>query len=304
MSTIGRISTFAMHQNLLRNVGSVQEDLGTLQRQISSGDKGDTFAEINGKVEQFSSLNAKMNRAQKYIETNSVIISRLQSMDKAITGIQDVARDVRNLIVSRRNPATGDSLNLEVQARAQMAKLASLLNTNVEGRYVFSGSKTDTPPVDDVTISQGPIGTAEDGYYQGDNVDLIARASDTLQVTYGIRANDEGFQNLIAAINTTVEGDDEADVDFFMETALDLVNQALEQIATSRAKVQSNIITLQDTNSDHDAMRLYWKGVTEDLTKTDLVAASTQVALDQATLQASFQTFSTISSLTLSDYLR
>jgi len=67
--------------------------------------------------------------------------------------------------------------------------------------------------------------------------------------------------------------------------------------------VDASIVDIQQINERHDASILYYKGVTEAIAKTDPVAASTDVAMDQTILTASFQTFSKISALNLSDYL-
>jgi flagellin-like hook-associated protein FlgL len=63
-------------------------------------------------------------------------------------------------------------------------------------------------------------------------------------------------------------------------------------------------VSLGEITDRHTSLSLYWKGVKENVIKTDLVAASTAVATDQAILQASFQTFAQVNRLRLLDFLR
>ena len=74
-------------------------------------------------------------------------------------------------------------------------------------------------------------------------------------------------------------------------------------ITAIRATVNSNQVNLQDINQQHSDLQLYWKGVTESISHTDLLDASTKISSDQALLTASFQAFARITSLHLSDYL-
>jgi flagellar hook-associated protein 3 FlgL len=302
--TIGRISTYATHQNTLTNFNRVQLNLTELQRQISSGRKSDTFAGLNGVVEQFTSVNAKMTRAEQYYQQNAIVIGRLQTMDSAMDSLTSIAQEARNLIVLSRNPAVGDTMNLKIQAQRLLENIEGQLNTNIEGRYLFAGGKTDRPAVSDLTVSNLIGLTPNDSYYQGDGLDLAVNATDSMTVTYGVRANEEGIMKLVGALHAAILGEDAENPEVYLEQAHSMVNEAIDGIVTLGARINSNITLLQRTNEQHESQRLYWKGLTEELTKTDIVEASTQVSVEQAILQAAFQTFSRITSLNLSDYLR
>lgn len=296
-----RVSTYAIHQRTLSDFRRVQADLANAQRQISSGRKADIFAELAGQVEFYSSIESKVERSDKYGQQNEVIISRLETMNGAVTKIIDATREVRNLIVGRRNGASGAESLLTQNVRAIAEKIASQLNTNVEGRYLFAGSKTDVEPVT-ANVQNAALGSPDDLYYAGDNVDLSTMISDSQEVDWGVRANEDGFQKLFAAINLAVSGD--AGGDTILELAQDMVNGALEDIVAVQARINANVMTLKDANKTHDALGLYWKGVGEGVANADTIALASKVAVDQTILQGSFQVFSTIANLSLTSYLR
>lgn len=301
---IQRISTVAIFQTTLRDVNKVQANLLDLQQQISSGIKAKDFKGLNGKVEQFTALEAKMRKSQLYQENNAIAISRLQTTNTALDQILQLADDMENLVTLRRNPATGQSLAFEEKARSALAGLASQLNTTLEGRYLFGGTRTDTPPViDDPQVpSVNAEGVPDASYYRGSQDDIKLRAQENYEITYNVRADEEGFQKLIAGIQLAISGAANNN-DVKLGDSLTMIQEGIQEVIKLQGNVNGKIVELQQINERHESLELYWKGVTEDISKTDLVAASTQVAIDQSVLQASFQAFARINSLRLVDYL-
>lgn len=302
--TIQRISTYAVHQGTLLDVNRVQTSLIDLQKQISSGFQTDTFEGLSGKVEHFTSLEAKIRKSTTYIEQNQVVLSRLNTMQTNIDRVIELADKMQDLIVLRRNPAAGNSLQFRQQMLSLRTAAVSELNSTFEGRYIFGGTRTNVPPVLDNPF-QGPIapGVPDDNYYQGSKENLIVRADDRYEIEYNIRADDLAFQQLFSAIEQALQGD-LGDSDAVLADAQALITTGIESIISTQARVNSNIVALEEVNVRHQDLKLYWTGVKEELINTDLVSASTQVALDQAILQASFQAFARVNELRLADFLR
>lgn len=299
---LSRIGSFMMHQSLLRDVTDTQRRLFETQTQISSGFKSQNFAGINGEVENFTALESKMKKSQTYIDNNTLVISRLRQTDIALDQIIETVDDIQDLIVRRRSPSGGISFAQQMEALKK--QLASQLNTNAEGRYLFGGTRTDIPPVLDnpVPITH-VLGVPDDGYYQGSTEDITIRAQDNFEIQYNVRADDAAFQEVFAGLFRGIQGDG-INSDTILKDAQELIDSGLQGIIALRAKVNATTVSLEEINQRHSDLRLYWKGVTENLVKTDLVEASTQVAVDQAVLTASFQAFARISSLRLADFLR
>lgn len=301
--TVTRVSTYAMHQTTMTDVTRLQARMANLQNQISSGMKSSTFQGLDGQVEAFVQFEAKIKKNQTYINNNTLIIARLQTTDVALEQIISIASDFQNLLVQRRNPVSGDDLQFDISANALRQALANQLNTAQEGRYLFSGSRTNIPPVPAPIQGNTAPGLPDDNYYQGNDVDLFARVQDNFDVQYNVRANEEGFQKLFAAIELGLRADHSNSQDLLME-ATELVASALQDIIAIRARVQQNTVNIEEINERHEQLNLYWKGLSERIIKTDLLSASTEVALSEAVLQASFQSFTRLNSLRLTDFLR
>lgn len=299
-----RVSTYGTQQAVVRDFTSGQLRLANLQNQISSGYKASTYDELDGQVEQLSSLNDRIQSAKNYQESNTLILSRLKTTSKALDQTISIADNIKNLIVLRRSP-NGDSLAFSQQMESLKKQLAATLNTNTEGRFIFGGTRTDTPPVTDPIPPTRETGTPDAGYYQGSAADVTARIDDGNEVTYNVRADDEGFQKLFAGIFEGLSGDSgSSGSDATLAHAYDLVQSGISRLTQVQATVNANVINVQQVNQKHAALETYYKGVAEEISKTDVLAASTQVSIEQGVLQATFQIFSRISNLRLSDFLK
>jgi flagellar hook-associated protein 3 FlgL len=210
--------------------------------------------------------------------------------------------NIEDLITTRRGPAAADSLNFEEQIRNLRELVSENLNTSVEGRYLFSGTRTDSPPMPDahaITLQKGVLDT---NYYAGSAENVTYRIDESTVNEFPVRGDDEAFQQIFAGINLAIEGH-RAGSDTDLAAALDMVQDGLAGLVTAQTKVNSAIVNIDAINTRHNQSKLYFQGVSEQIIKTDVVAASTQLANDQAILQASYQAFSRLAQLRLSDFL-
>ncbi len=298
-----RVASLTNHNTLMGNFNRVQQDLATLQRQISSGRKAQAFNELEGKVERTTSLENKLKNITQYESSNALALARVNTMITAADSIQNIANEMQEVIVLSRSATEAQYPLFRQQMDNLVEQVASLLNTNISGRYLFAGGKTEQPPVEIPVPNTGIIGTPDAGYYQGDSHVHTVRSSENLVVEYGVKADHIAFQTLFAAAKQAIDGFNKGDPNILGD-ALDLMNTANEEVNAVRASINNNIILLNDTNDLHRITGAFVNGAYGEEISTDVVAASTEVALNESVLQASFSAFARISSLSLTDFLR
>lgn len=304
MSGVGRISTYSLHQSLLRDTSRSQVDLYNLQNQLSSGLKTDSFSGLGGDVEKFIDLDARLGRNQTYVDSSQVAEDRLTITDNILGQVIDLGTDIKNLIALRRNSAVGDDLAYQTQLDGKWKALVSILNTTSENRYIFSGTRTDTPPVDGENFPTLLIdGKPDLGYYQGSGESTSMRIEDNVSITNNVRADDPAFQKIFAGLAMAQRYGAKSGESDEMKQAYDFLEKGVEGIISLRATVNANKVTVLDNKDRLQSMALYWKGLKETISNTDIVSVSTQVAINQGILQASYQAFARISGLKLSDFL-
>lgn len=299
--TIQRVSTYSIHQNTLNDVGKTQAHLADLQGQISSGKKTNNFQGLGNQTEHFVGLENKLAKADTYIANNSVILARVNTAGKTMDSIIGTVDDMENLLLLRQNSTNSESLQFTQQLLSMRERLTEMVNSTFDGRYMFGGTNTNRPPVADEPTSATP-GVPDTSYYQGSSEDVFARLDDNIEMKYAPRADSEGFQKVIAAISQAMFAGDSGNTTS-VENAYNMMKDGLGDLISEKAKIDANIVSIEATNTRHQDLKLYWTGVKENLINTDIISASTEVAIDQAVLQASFQSFSTINRLRLVDFL-
>lgn len=302
--SVGRISTLALQQITLRDAIKAQATIADEQGQISSGHKSQNFAGLGGSAsEQFLSLENKIAKTDVYVNNNNIALTRVNTTDNILSQVIETASNLQSLISQRRNAASNSSAFPDNLTGAWQ-NLTSQLNTSLEGRYLFSGTKTNVPPVNTSAFPTLKVdGVPDDSYYQGSKNDVSLRADDNVDIIYNVRADDAGIQNIFAGLAMAQKGNDNGS-DADLQKAYDLVSEGLQGVIATRAVVNQNKVSIDNINTQHSSLKLYFTGIKEDIGNADILSLSTQVSVNQGILQAAFQSFSKINSLKLSDYLK
>lgn len=302
--SIGRISTYMIQQLTLKNSSQVQGTLADLQIQLSSGKKSQDFAGIAAQSEQFLSLENKIAGTQLYQDNNKLAEARTNSTSSALDQVITTGTDIKNLILLRRNQSAANSLPFDQQLLSYYQTIANQLNITSEGHYLFSGTKTDTQPLDSAEFPKLKAdGTLDTSYYKGGDKDIVTRVDDGVDLTLNVRADAPGFKKIMEGLALAKKASAE-NSDSDLARAYNLVDVGVKAITDTQAAVNTNKVTISQLTDRQTTLKLYWTGLKEDIGNTDLVSVSTQVAVNQGILQAAFSTFAKINNLKLSDFLR
>lgn len=298
---VGRISTVALHNTTLRYANSTSLDLAKQTQQISSGIKASSFSELAGNVERISGFEEKIGKIDVYISSNSLISTRLNSITTALNDIQQVAESFRSDL-TLYNQTTSENFSIQASAESALQQIEDLLSISIGGRYLFSGSRTNIPPISDITAPVNTYGEADANYYQGDSEKSSGKISDSFELEYGVTANDPALQSLITGIRTVLEGAINGS-DNVITSGQDLVSDSITTLSTLRAKVNLDITTVDSVNSQHTQLQLFWQQSLSEELDADAVSLQIELDINKTILQASFQAFASLSQLKLTDYL-
>ena len=299
---IQRISNMSLFNTTIRDVTNTQVNLFNLQQQISSGIKSRDFKGLNGQVEQFVGLEVKINKVDMYLENNQTTTARLQTVNKSLDSIIDITDAIEDLMVAARNPGTAPDLNFVQQVQDKLKGIADSMNITFEGRYLFSGTRTNVKPVPTVPVPNSEFGVPDANYYEGSDVSTTQRVDDDIDITFPVRGDDPAFMELFASVNMAINAYSN-NSDDGMKAAIDLVQGAQDKLNAVQGRVNSTVLNIDQIKDRQTQLKLYWTGVVENVSKTDIVAATSKVANDQAVLQASYQVFARLVQLKLSDFL-
>lgn len=307
LTRISDLAEFNQTQSLMRTVQARMHDT---QIQISTGKKAQRYEGLAEDSTRLVNLKADRSAATRFVENNKVIDQRLATMEDKVAGLIELATSYKAFLVNAANASNAADMAFATHSQAELDRVAGLLNTRVDGRYLFSGSRTDVAPVNlgAAGFTTPPTTYPSDpntAYYEGDDTALAARADHNLTVTYGVNADSPEFEKLIRALHlgatTSVTPTIERDR---IQESLRLVNEVLDSLPDVRTRIGAARHTLESTNQRHSDFLLYADQSIGEIEDVDPVEAVNRLNADQTHLQASYMVVARLAQISLADYLR
>src|SRR5690349_10395078 len=143
VSGVGTTATFVA-QSLTR----LRAQLDDLQRQLSTGQKVTTYAGVSSQAQLIVGLNAQLGAISSYQDSNNSVTARLSIAQTTLTQFDSVAATVQSSAMLSNYTAGPNGQTVDQTfAGNQLDELLNLLNTQADGRYMFSGAAVDQPSV-------------------------------------------------------------------------------------------------------------------------------------------------------------
>ena len=338
-----RVSTFTQNTRIDANIQNLQREIATAQRQISTGKKADVFSGLGGGDSRaLIELRSELSRRDEYLNAIRTSNLRMRAMEAALTGIQDVFSGFRaDLFEQGGAPSETATPHLQTIAKSAFSRVTDLLNTAVDGRYLFNGYDTGTKPVIDPEIILGNFATAfgapegsglasiiaaaDDTYdgltttgffeYQANYLaaeqtsgeTFKTRISDAVQVDYGELASDSNFTQAlnVFAVFSNYDFDKVNKAEF-----QDLLNWGRDQIEASFDGVNVMVgslgvhrQTMEQQSIEHENFSGIIQDQITDMEDVDKAEAITRFQTLQTQLETSYQVTALVRKLSLSNFI-
>lgn len=131
-----------------QSITEQQQMMGKLQQQLASGKKATTLSELGKNTSFDLTLRNNLGRIGGYEATIDMVNLRLETLNTAQQRIIEIRGSAKDNVRPGGYGSDGSTLALvPSQAQTQLAELVELLNTDLNGRHLFAGNRTDAPPV-------------------------------------------------------------------------------------------------------------------------------------------------------------
>lgn len=297
-----RISTASIYNRTQTSTADLQLNLARITEQISSGRKDESFPTLGRGINPLQFAETRKVQTDKYQSSIQQANIYIDSYDRSISGLIDTATDFLSVLTQRR-AASGDSVPVDAIADGKLKDIESHLNTQINGQYVFAGDRTNKPAVNDLQVTNLSGNTPTSNYYLGDGGVLNVRASEQLEIKYGIKADEDAFQKLIGAIHLAKQGHLNDD-DTGIAKAIDLLNDSIKGLTALQTRNGNNSKLLADADSIHTKVKVQIDKAVADITETDVVEATVRLKNTETTLTAAYNAFSRIVGLQLFNFLK
>ncbi|EPY02202.1 flagellin [Magnetospirillum fulvum] len=302
-----RVSTFGLGQTMLSSTLSLQSRLARAELQNASGLKTSTYTALGATdSSRLVSVEDALTKTKAWSSNTQTVLDRVEVMYNSVGSIADKMTSLRSTLSTAMSD-TNSTTDYAALGDDLLDDLSALMNVQVDGRYLFGGSRTDTAPVDVSLLTAAPT-TADTSYYQGDSSLASIRVSDDQTITYGVTADTSGFEKALRAANmlkdisssaTSTSSVDSSKV----KAAYDLATDALKDLLKTQGGLSLSSSRLEAVKTTQDNAVTMLTDRVSDLKSVDVAEVSVTISQLQNTLEASYSALGKITSLSLVKYL-
>ncbi len=307
-----RVSNLAANKLVQSTILRTQDRILDRQLQISTLQKSQDYAGIADETNRLVTMEASRRKVEQYITEGTNVKLRMDTMLNSIDSLKKTLGDVEGMIRDVLDDGTLDAgVDKDEFSAVKISEIEDFLNVKVAGRFLFSGSLSETKPVEpgDMTaplVYDGSYNTTAEPsfYYQGDETKLKARLNEGLEVQYGVTADNPAFEKMIRAVRILRSTDlTDANIKQKMQEAANLCNEAKTGMEAIELNVGTKMEQLGRTATTLKTSKAFMDGVVSDLESSDTTTAVAELTQDQTMLEASYNVLVRLSELTLVKYL-
>ena len=298
--SISTIATAQQSLNMRSAIAEQNSEVAKLSEEVASGVKSDVYAEGLGAATTTLEMRSRYDSTEAYKTTNELLEGKLSIMSDVLGQVTEDAQNILNLSLTE-SLSTQNADAFQQEASNAMSRIVSALNTTYGGDFLFSGLSTDVRPLE--LDGTGTVVT-----YNGDTTGLSsARIDDSQVLEYGIAANNSAFQSLFSALNTilttNIDALTDADVEIFRDSITADLSSGITGITSLSTQVGSNeYVVSEKIEAQDNLLTIYNNAISSvETAGAEETALLLNTAVNQ--LEASYQITSTVSRMTLLDYL-
>ena len=141
------VSTLSVSQALRYSNMRSQTELVKAQKERDTGKFYDSGLALGARTAQTVTFARDLERLNGIVDSNGLATARLKATQEALTNITGSAQELLGVLTSA---ASGDAAEAVTRdsGRSALSALTSILNTPINGEYIFAGVNTDVRPLD------------------------------------------------------------------------------------------------------------------------------------------------------------
>ena len=309
---VSRVTNLSSSRLINSLILKSQDRINEQQIRLTTQQNSQDYLGIGDDASRLLTVESSLRRIDQFVKDNAFIDMRMETMLNSMDAVGDILKEVRTLVRDVLEDGTLEGIDKNDFTEIKMDQLEGFLNVKMNGRFLFSGTKTDTQPVNAGDLADAPTfdadgvtTTAEPSFfYQGDDNQVKARIDEGVTLEYGVKANNEGFEKLIRAIRLVKSTDlTDANVLGKFQHALNLLNESADKIGAVELNTGVKFQQLASTTRSLKDTKSILDGVVDEIERADTFEAVSILNQVQTQLEASYATAVRVSSLSLTKFL-
>ncbi len=141
---IGNIQSHMFLTTMVKLRGQAER----IQQQLTTGLRSDTYGGLGTGRTTSLSLRARLSQVEAFDGTIAAVQLRIKLLDTTLTRLDKIPREIRgSLDPNAYEPRSDGYTDIQRSAAIALDETLELLNAEIDGRYLYAGTKTDTRPV-------------------------------------------------------------------------------------------------------------------------------------------------------------
>jgi flagellar hook-associated protein 3 FlgL len=287
---------------------SEQQQLATLQAEISSGDSVQYASDNPLVFQQASQTQASLAQLSAYTSAAATATTKTSQNNSAMTSLHTVVAQASELATSVSGTmSTSDMQNIGTEMSALLTQITSIANqTDANGDYIFGGTSNQPP----ISTSTGSYNSATNGettsidVQQGNSVQtgIVAGRSGSPPVDGFLYDSATGV-DVLGAIKQTVTDLNAGNATAVQSTDLPALNKALDLVSSYVGSTAANMSAVSTATDALQSQTVAQTDTLNSLTQTNLPNATLQLQQIQTQYQASLEAGSRILGLSFLNYM-
>ena len=304
-----RVASFHQSQNLMSELMRSQSRVFVDQRQIATGKVAQTFKDIPRDAGVLLSAKSIELKTEQYMRAGNELGSRLDLQNIHLEGVADAAQQLRQTVLEA--VANEKGLGMMQELQGMFSSVTNILNTQVDGRYLYAGTRSDVAPVNAGDISDLVAATAAGDLFENNALKPALPVDDNLSIEYGVLASDvatglfEAMKRIadfdaITPFGTQLTSAQRTFLEGEVANLAVVAEDLTEQVAANGLNSQ----LVERSLERHSSTDVQIKSFIADIEDVDLAEAITRLNSDQTAVEAATRVLGTLSQLSLMDFLR
>jgi len=291
-----RVASKTIYDIIKFNLGNITEELNRANKVVATGKRITELSDDPVGLTQALNIRSSLSNIEQLGRNISMGRSWLTASESALTQVQNQISDARALCVQMATATTGSAERASAAATVQntLEEIVSLANTEVNGRYIFAGSKTDAAPFsrdNDTNVVT----------YNGDNKAFTIKIGRDATVEVG-SDGEAVFGDIFTTLSDlkdALEADDVSGIQAAMsnlDTHFDRISTKISEIGSKMLRMETKEKVFQDLNITN----------TERLSKiedADITEAIMDLKAKELAYKAALASSARVMQLSLVDYL-
>ncbi|MFE0019050.1 flagellar hook-associated family protein [Mesorhizobium sp. NPDC059054] len=146
------VSSSAMSNAMRYSQSRMQVELVKREKELNTLRVADLGLALGARTSQSVTFARDLERLNTIVDSNKLISSRLSTTQDALGKLGDAAQKLLTAVSTAVGGDPGSNVTRDA-GKAALQSMTSILNSSLNGEYLFSGTNTDVKPINDYTAS-------------------------------------------------------------------------------------------------------------------------------------------------------